>query len=194
MTAAKQLLSDYNALEDRAEDAASKELWDLAWWLAANVKPAQGERTDLGSEDQKLTISKLAAQGRRGARWLGRLRKLGTAWTDSPVPGKSPREHIAALEAAKWDLDRARAALVESKATVADKASPDALDPRNTQAETHAAVLMLRASLKTLPDDDEQIAQLEKSLASARRVIDQAEKKLAQLKAKRPNAGRAVAS
>jgi excisionase family DNA binding protein len=61
----------------------------------------------------------------------------------------------------------------------------------DTYLNAHRQVLMLRASLKTLPDDDEQIAQ---SLASARRVIDQAEKKLAQLKAKRPNAGRAVAS
>ena len=99
MTTTKKdrLVKQYAELEDRIEDAAGSVVWELADWLAANVPPAQGERTELRPSGAEVTIADLAAEGYRTARWLRRLRKVALDTAADRMPDVSVRVYEQAL-------------------------------------------------------------------------------------------------
>lgn len=117
-----QLLADYEAHEDRVEDAAATELWQLGDWLAEYVPPRHPGPRGVTCTEAAISLEELAERGRRSVGNLQRLRKLALATEADRLPQISPRAYEEALRKANWDLMAANHSLVTKGHRLRDQA------------------------------------------------------------------------
>jgi hypothetical protein len=109
----EQLLADYVAHEDRVEQAANVELWELGDWLAKYVPPRHPGPQGVTEAGPPISLDDLAEHGRRGLYQLRVLRKVALATEADRLPLITFTAYHEALRASKWDLMAANARLLE---------------------------------------------------------------------------------
>jgi hypothetical protein len=118
-----QLLADYEAHEDRVEDAATTELWALGDWLAKYVPNQGGGRPPKTStREDVLKLDDLVARRGRSRSWLHALRAVAWATAADRLPLIAPRVYTEALRQNDWDLMAANASLVTKGHRLRDQA------------------------------------------------------------------------
>lgn len=144
-----QLLADYEAHEDRVEQAAVTELWQLADWLAEYVPPRHPGPAGDSRPGAIISLEDLAERGRRGTKQLSLLRKIALATEADRLPQVTPTAYTEALRAAKWDLMAANQRLVER--------GPRKRDQREGPHESLEAIT--REAGKRPPEDRAELAR-----------------------------------
>lgn len=144
-----QLLADYEAHEDRIEDAAATELWQLGDWLAKYVPNTGNGRPPKTGPRGPVSLEDLAGRRDRSVRWLRKLRQVAEATAPDRLPLISPRAYEEALRTNEWDLMRANASLVTKGHRLRDQ-TPYAME----------SVDALKANLaKRSPEQQAEVAE-----------------------------------
>lgn len=107
-----ELLADYEAHEDRIEQAAVTELWQLADWLAEYVPPRRPGPAGDSRPGGIISLADLAERGRRGVKQLSLLRRVALVTEPDRLPQITPTAYTEALRATKGDLMAANRRLV----------------------------------------------------------------------------------
>jgi len=131
----EQLLQQYDALEDRVEVSARREMWELADWLADNVPPAQGARTELANPSSQVTLRDLAERRGRSVRWLQQMRRTAETTRPSRMADVALRAYMEALEQAGWDLAAANAAIQTRGPRLRDHGRMESAEATRRQVE-----------------------------------------------------------
>jgi hypothetical protein len=148
-----QLLADYEIHEDRIEQAAVTELWQLADWLAEYVPPRHPGPRGASELDIAISLEDLTERRGRSLRWLQNLRRLALATEADRLPQITPSVYAEALRAHSWDLMAANQAIVTRGHRLRDQ--------REGKVESLDAI---RDSLDRRPPEDR--AELVRELAA----------------------------